>query len=126
MRRLGFPSHLPVKLLKILLNVLTFSKLLNPSLLILAVRHWRLLSQSIYLSSLNSFSFHCWSGTGEKALWQNLDVAYALCVLPMCLEAKGWYHCIFVPIQSEINVNTFGDIVSSISPYSLTFPELAV
>ena len=31
-----------------------------------------------------------WSGTGWKALWQNLVVALALCVLPMCLTAKGW------------------------------------
>jgi len=32
----------------------------------------------------------CMSGTGEKALWQNLVEALALCVLPMCLAAKGW------------------------------------
>ena len=31
----------------------------------------------------------CWSGKGWKALWQNLVVALASCVLPMCLTAKG-------------------------------------
>jgi len=29
-------------------------------------------------------------GTGEKALWENLIVALALSVFPMCLEVKGW------------------------------------
>lgn len=43
MSRLGFPSHLLVKPLKFLLNVLTLHKPLTPSLLILAVRHWRFL-----------------------------------------------------------------------------------
>ncbi|OFZ25813.1 MAG: hypothetical protein A2437_00175 [Bacteroidetes bacterium RIFOXYC2_FULL_40_12] len=43
-------------------------------------------SQSEYLTSLYYFSFQRWSGTGEKALWQNLDLALARGALAMCLQ----------------------------------------
>jgi len=46
-------------------------------------------SQSVYLSWLLCLSVHRWSGKDEKALWQGLAVALALCVLSMCLAAKG-------------------------------------
>ena len=36
-----------------------------------------LYSQSAYLSSLHRLSVQGWSGTGEKALWQNLALALA-------------------------------------------------
>ena len=44
----------------------------------------------ICLFLLHCLSVRRWSGTGWKALWQNLVVALALRVLPMCLAAKGW------------------------------------
>jgi len=45
------------------------------------------------------------SGMGEKALWQNLVVELALCVLPMCLEAKGRIRLLSLPISLVLLAN---------------------
>ena len=48
-------------------------------------------NQPSYLSSMHCLSIQHWSGMGEKVLWQKLVEEQALCVLSMCLVAKGWY-----------------------------------
>jgi hypothetical protein len=81
---LGFRSHSLIKPLKILLNVQTLNKPLTPSLLILAVRHWRFIF-SICLSIKFTLSF-------SPALeWDGLEGSLAKfgCSVGLVRFAKG-------------------------------------
>jgi len=80
------------------IKVQNFCKSLYRQLTIYCVRHWAYSISGSYAVGRNAkflfsglgFFIEYKSGMCWKALWQNLVVALALWVLPMCLTAKGW------------------------------------
>ena len=65
------------------------------------------------------------SGKGWKALWQKLVLALALCVLPMCLKAKGWFaldsYYFFFFLFSSFFSPTSSSFISFTSSISIRF-----
>ena len=86
----GNSKHLPVKPLQCILSVTSLLLTLSAKCTIHDVRHW---AWFILHLSLNFCSCRDGSLSVRKdldALWQNLVGALDRCVLPMCMQAKGW------------------------------------